>query len=178
MSEEQIGTTEAGESNAPRRGRPPRAPSPGVATSLSAPIAGAKPRRRLSEMKQQILPDTSGMDQNYTYRVVNEGKNGVGLKQLLDRGYEIVQSDQSLVTEEAGKAGSLTSQVQIVANGSSGEKGVLMRIRKDYHAEDQADKQRIVAQTETMTHLMSKDAQGTYAPKDETGQQVGIRIGR
>jgi hypothetical protein len=155
----------------------PKATPVGQATPLNAAKPGAKQRKRVSDMARQILPDTSKMDQNYVYRVVNEGMNGVGIQGLLDRGYEVVHSDQSLVTEEAGKAASLTSQVQIVANASSGEKGVLMRIHKDYHAEDQADKQRVVAQTETMMNLVSQDLKGAYAPKDEKGNQIAIKIG-
>ncbi len=173
MTEETIGTPEVKVDGR----RKPRDPV-GTATKLSDPKPGARPRKRVGDMARQILPDTSQMDQNYTYRVVNEGMNGVGIQGLLDRGYEIVQSDKSLVTEEAGKAASLTSQVQIVANSSSGEKGVLMRIRKDYFAEDQADKQRVVEKTEEMMHLLSKDLKGAYASKDENGDQVAIKIGR
>ncbi len=175
MEPEVIGTTT--EPEAVKRTRQKREPV-GTATPLTAAMPGAKPRKRVGEAARQILPDTRSLDQNYIYRVVNEGQNGVGIQGLLDRGYEIVNADGSLVTEEAGKAASLTSQVQIVANASSGEKGVLMRIHKDYHAEDQADKQRVVDKTETMMNLVSKDLKGQYAPKDENGQQVGIRIGR
>lgn len=177
MTEETIGTVPDTAARGP--GRPRREPAPvGQATSLSDAKPSAKTRKRVGEAARQILPDTSRMDKNYNYRVVNEGQNGVGIQGLLDRGYEIVQSDASLVTEEAGKAASLTSQVQIVANASSGEKGVLMRIRKDLHQEDQADKQRLVDKTEDMMNLMSKDSKGLYAPEDENGQQVGIKIGR
>lgn len=130
----------------PRKERTPV----GQPTKLSEPQAGAKRRTRLSELQQQILPDTSRLDPAYNYRVVNEGQNGNGIASLLDRGYEIVETSANLVTEEAGKATGLTSQVQIVANKSSGEKGVLMRIRKEYFAEDQADKQRIVDKAEEM----------------------------
>lgn len=175
MEPEVIGTNT--EPEAVKRTRQKREPV-GTATPLTAAMPGAKPRKRVGEAARQILPDTRNLDQNYVYRVVNEGQNGVGIQGLLDRGYEIVNADGSLVTEEAGKAASLTSQVQIVANASSGEKGVLMRIHKDYHAEDQADKQRVVDKTETMMNLVSKDLKGQYAPKDENGQQVGIRIGR
>jgi len=178
MTQEIIGNPEATEANRPM-GRPKREPTPvGMASPLTAAKPGAKQRKRVGEAARQILPDTRNMDQNYIYRVVNEGQNGVGIQGLLDRGYEIVNADGSLVTEEAGKAASLTTQVQIVANASSGEKGVLMRIHKDYHAEDQADKQRVVDKTETMMNLVSKDLKGQYAPRDENGQQVGIRIGR
>lgn len=178
MEQEIIGNPEATEAKRPM-GRPKREPTPaGTASPLTAAKPGAKQRKRVGEAARQILPDTRNMDQNYIYRVVNEGQNGVGIQGLLDRGYEIVNADGSLVTEEVGKATGLTSQVQIVANASSGEKGVLMRIHKDYHAEDQADKQRVVDKTETMMNLVSKDLKGQYAPKDENGQQVGIRIGR
>ncbi len=159
-------------------GRPKRESAPvGQATPLTAAKPGAKSRKRVSEMARQILPDTSRMDPSYVYRVVNEGQNGVGIKSLLDRGYEIVQSDASLVTEETGKATSLTSQVNLVVNSSSGEKGVLMRIHKDYHAEDQADKQRVVASTETLMNLVSQDLKGAYAPKDDKGNQIAIKVG-
>lgn len=178
MEQEIIGNPEAATEKRPM-GRPKREPAPvGTASPLTAAKPGAKQRKRVGEAARQILPDTRNLDQNYVYRVVNEGQNGVGIQGLLDRGYEIVNADGSLVTEEAGKAASLTTQVQIVANASSGEKGVLMRIHKDYHAEDQADKQRVVDKTETMMNLVSKDLKGQYAPKDENGQQVGIRIGR
>ena len=177
MTDETIGTTEATEKRPP--GRPRRDAAPvGTATPLSKPMAGAKPRKRISDSERAILPDTRGLDQNYRYYLANEGKNGVGIQGLLDRGYEIVQSDQSLVTEEAGKASGLSSQVQIVANESSGEKGVLLRIRKDYFSEDQADKQRVVDQTETKGRLISTDPKGQYAPRDSSGDQVGIRVGR
>ena len=174
MEPEIIGNTEPAARTRQRREAAPV----GTATPLTAAKPTAKPRKRVGEAARQILPDTRNLDQNYVYRVVNEGQNGVGIQGLLDRGYEIVNADGSLVTEEAGKAASLTSQVQIVANASSGEKGVLMRIHKDYFAEDQADKQRVVDKTETMMNLVSKDLKGAYAPKDENGQQVGIKIGR
>jgi len=179
MSEEIIGTVESTEPAARGPSRPRREAAPvGKATKLTDAKPGAKRRKRVGEAARQILPDTSGMDQAYRYRIVNEGQNGNGIQGPLDRGYEIVHADGSLVTEEAGKAAGLTSQVQIVANASSGEKGVLMRIHKDYFAEDQADKQRVVDTSEEMMNLMSKDSKGLYAPKDENGQQVGVKIGR
>lgn len=177
MNEQIDNNTETTEKRGP--GRPKRDATPvGAATRLSAPVGGAKARKRIGDNERAILPDTNGLDPNYRYYLANEGKNGTGIQGLLDRGYEIVQSDQSLVTEEAGKASGLSSQVQIVANESSGEKGVLLRIRKDYFSEDQADKQRVVDSTETKGRLISTDPKGQYAPKDESGEQVGIRIGR
>lgn len=169
MTEETIGTTEQSTPRGP--GRPRREATPvGTPTKLTEAPAGKKPRKRVGDAQRQILPDTSRLDQNYVYYVATDIKNNVNT--LLDRGYEIVQSDESLVTEEAGKASSLGLRAEITANSTTGDKGVLMRIHKDLYAEDQADKQRVVRKSEEA--LISKDLKGAYTPGGKEGHVTRI----
>lgn len=158
-------------------GRPRREAAPvGKATPLSDPIPGAKRRKRVNESARQILPDTSRLDPNYKYRAVTDIHNNI--QTLIDRGYEIVQSDSALVDEEAGKATGLNSQVQFIANPTTGgERGVLMRIPKELAEEDQADKQRLVDQAEERIYAEAKKVQGAYTPGSKDGP-VGPNIQR
>ena len=79
MEPEVIGTTEPAARTRQRREAAPV----GTATPLTAAKPTAKPRKRVGEAARQILPDTRNLDQNYVYRVVNEGQNGVGIQGLL-----------------------------------------------------------------------------------------------
>lgn len=148
----------------------------GEATSLSDAKHGAKRRRKFSELERDVMGFRGERDPSFQYRIVND--EGTRVADLLERGYEIVEDSETntLGDEEAGKAQSLGSQVRRVVNRSNGVQGVLMRIRKDYYAEDQADKQKLVDKSEE--GLLPKDTREHYAPTDETGQQIGIRIGK
>lgn len=177
MTDEIIGNPEEVQATPTRGpGRPRREAAPvGVASELTEAKPGAKRRKRVGENDRQILPDTSRLDQSYTYRLVTDIHNNVN--SLLDRGYEIVNSDRDLADKEAGKASSLSSQVSIIANPSYGDKGVLMRIPKDLYAEDQADKQRIVDKTEERIYKDLSNQKGLYNPADKNGP-VGPSIQR
>lgn len=168
--EEIIGTTEQPEKRAYRKRTPV-----GEATDIAQGKDGAKRRRKFSELDRDVMGFRGERDPAFVYRIIND--SGTRVSDMLERGYEIVQDagNNTLGGEEAGKAHSLGSQVRRVVNRSNGTEGVLMRIRKDYYAEDQADKQKIVEHSEK--GLLPKDLTDHYGGRDESGQQIGIRIG-
>jgi hypothetical protein len=170
MDGEQIGTQEDKAPVQRRRRQPVE-----QASEINAAPEGGRRRRRIADGGRDVLGFSGQRDPNFQYRIVNDSENRVN--EMLERGYEIVQDGgQTLGEGEVGKASTLGSQVRRVVNKSNGTQGVLMRIRKDWYAEDQADKARIVNQSEE--GLLPANRSEHYAPRDDGGEQIGIKIGR
>jgi len=90
----------------------------------------------------------SGGDPDFMYRVVND--TGDRIEQLKERGYEIVQDTKVTVgTRRINNPTKEGTPVQVSVGG--GMKGFVMRIRKDWYDEDQAEKQRLVDEQERAT---------------------------
>jgi hypothetical protein len=105
-------------------------------TRQSPSSASARPRRQPLSTRQRIA--VRNQDPEYVYRVVNDQDSRV--EELVDRGYEIVPQDKVIRggdkrVDDASALGS-TSSISL----GRGDRGVVMRIRRDWNAEDQAAK--------------------------------------
>jgi len=99
--------------------------------------ASARPRRQPVGTRNRFK--IANQEDGYVYRVVNDGNIG-RVDDLLERGYEIVPKDKvqregDRRVDDASSLGSATSY-----SLGRGDKGVVMRIRKDWNDEDQASK--------------------------------------
>ena len=83
-------------------------------------------------------------DPNFVYRVINDTDER--LAEAQEAGYEFVVSDAPLGDKRAAEGGKVDSRVsKPVGNGT---RGFLMRIPKEFYAEDQAAKMGKVVETE------------------------------
>ena len=80
----------------------------------------------------------------YKTRVVNDVEDRI--ERFKAAGYEIVKSDEMLGDRACGVSGSIGSEVSKPVG--AGRKGVLMKIREDWYAEDQAAKQARITEGE------------------------------
>lgn len=105
-------------------------------------------RTRRSPLSRRNVLTVSGKDPDFQYRVVNDTEDRV--TELMEIGYEPVQDNQVQVGDKrVGKASSEGTVKRVSVGG--GQKGVVMRIRKDWYEEDQRAKQDYVAETERAT---------------------------
>jgi hypothetical protein len=96
----------------------------------------------------------SGKDPDYVYRVVND--DGDRVAQMQERGYEIV-TDNNVTVGERRVANPTQEGSPVMASVGGGKKAYVMRIRKDWHGEDQAAKAAQVAQTEGAMQSSAKE---------------------
>lgn len=115
----------------------------GVAKSLSGRV------RRTPVGVRNVLT-VGGKDPNFEYRIVND--EGDRVEQFKAAGYDVVSaSDVTVGDRRINKASAEGSAAQVSVGG--GMKAVVMRIKKEWYAEDQAAKIENVAQTEAATKL-------------------------
>lgn len=105
-------------------------------TRQSPSSASARTRRQPLTVRNRV--SVKNQDPDFVYRVVNDQDNRV--EELAERGYEIVPQDKVIRqgdkrVDDASALGSVSS----ISLGR-GDRGVVMRIRKDWNAEDQAAK--------------------------------------
>lgn len=98
-----------------------------------------------------------GKDPAYEYRIVND--TGDRVEQFKAAGYEVVSAKDVTVGDRRVNAASAEGSAALVSVGG-GTKGVVMRINKDWYAEDQARKQEDIARTEASTKADALN--GTY----------------
>lgn len=95
-----------------------------------------RPRRKGNNTRNRLV--VKDKDPNYVYRVVNDAEGRV--EDLMERGYELVPDKKSSaggdLIDDPAKLGSVK---EISVGG--GLKGVVMRQRKDWYEEDQAEKE-------------------------------------
>lgn len=105
-------------------------------------------RVRRTPVGRRAVLSVEGQDPNYHYRVVNDTGNRID--RFLAAGYELVQGDSVKVGDSrVGKASPIGSTAEVEVGG--GKKAQVMRIRKEWHEEDQAAKQAHVDATEAAT---------------------------
>lgn len=93
--------------------------------------------RRTTVGTRQVL-SVEGKDPNYVYRVVND--TGSRIDTLMERGYELVDAaDVKVGDARVGRSTPTGTTAEVNVGG--GMKAQVMRIRKEYYDEDQADKQ-------------------------------------
>lgn len=123
-------------------------------TRQSPSSASARTRRQPLAVRNRI--SVRNQDPEYIYRVVNDQDNRV--EELVERGYEVVAQDKVVRggdkrVDDASALGSVSS----ISLGR-GDRGVVMRIRKDWNAEDQAAKAVRADQLETTMKQDGKQA--------------------
>jgi len=109
---------------------------------------------------QRDIMSVSGIDQeNYVYRWVND--QGVRIDQFKQAGYEPVEQDGNIMLGVASTQ-TLGSIVKVVVDRISGQEAILMRIRKEWHDEDQAAKAAELLRSEESMFRQLKEADGRY----------------
>jgi hypothetical protein len=105
-------------------------------------------------------------DKNYSYRVINDRDDRVS--RALAAGYEFVNGSSSeLGDARVAEGTNLDSRISKPVGG--GVTGYLMRIRKDFFEEDQAEKQRMVDKTEAaMKPKRGEDQYGSGLTTDRS----------
>lgn len=96
-------------------------------------------------------------DANYVYRVVNDVDDGDRVSRFEAAGYEVVKSKDISVGDRRVEAPSSEGSVARISVGG-GQKGVVMRVPRDWYEEDQIAKQREVDATEdSITNPSDRD---------------------
>lgn len=108
---------------------------------------------RISIDKQRNTLTFDNRDADYVYRVFNDVDNR--LKKAEIAGYEYVRDTEQLGDPTADSSTPLTSVVSKPVGG--GKTGVLMRIKKEWYAEDQREKQRNIDKVEASLHQKAKE---------------------
>ncbi len=108
-------------------------------------------RRTPINGSRRKIPVIKNPDPDYVYRYVYDSPNDNRIAEMLERDYEVADSNKTQVvqTKRVGDASALGSQVT-VPSGSN--KLVLMRIKKEYYDEDQKSKMDQVKETEGTMH--------------------------
>ena len=90
----------------------------------------------------------TGKDPSYEYRVINDSGDRVPM--FLEAGYELDSKDNVMVGDKrVGVASSVGSTNRISVG--QGVSGVVVKIKKEWYAEDQAKKQTKITETENST---------------------------
>lgn len=106
-------------------------------TRQTTSSASARPRRQPLNTRNRLK--LRNLEDGYSYRIVNEGIQG-RVSDLLDIGYEIVPQDK--VSREGDRRVDTASAMGSVSNIplGKGDTGVVMRIKDEWKAEDDAVK--------------------------------------
>jgi hypothetical protein len=122
------------------------------------PIAKS-PRGRVSRTRvgQRNILTVKNKDPNYEYRIVNDIGDRIAMFE--EAGYELVDAaDVQVGDKRVSKATPEGSKAQVAVGG--GNKGYVMRIRKEWYDEDQKAKQ---AHLDEVENTMKQEAlNGTY----------------
>ena len=105
----------------------------------------------------------AGKEPGYEYRIIND--SGDRVQEFLDAGYEIVDKDSVRVGDKRVNSSSSEGSVKQISVGQ-GQKGFVVRIRKEWYDEDQLKKQRQVNELERATKEKALD--GTYGKLEIT----------
>lgn len=122
------------------------------------PVAKMQPRparRRNISGPRDILTVKGNLDPDYVYRIVND--RGDRVAKFEDMGYEVVK-DNSLKIGDArvGRASDVGSPVTATVSETNGDKGILMRIPKEFYDEDFKAKMEYVDKTEESMYEEAK----------------------
>ena len=114
-------------------------------------------------VSQRNILTVKGKDPAYEYRVVNDVDDRIA--QFIEGGYELVNDSSTDVGDKRVSQGTSVGSKKIFSVGQ-GTKGYLMRIPKEWYAEDQARKQGVVNLQEAS--IKEKALDGTYGKLDIT----------
>lgn len=113
-------------------------------------------RRTPVSGKRNVLT-VEGKDPNYEYRFVNDNGDRVAI--MKEQGYEVV-TDSNIKVGDRRVANPTQEGSPVKASVGQGVNAYLMRIKKEWYAEDQAAKQSHIDEIET---AMKKEAkEGMY----------------
>lgn len=101
--------------------------------------------------------NVAGKDPNYEYRIIND--SGDRVQEFLDAGYELVGGDSVRVGDKRVNSASSEGSLAQISVGQ-GQKGYVVRIKKEWYHEDQMAKQKRVDDLEQATKAKALD--GTY----------------
>ena len=106
--------------------------------------AEGRPKGRIPVHYRNLLK-WEHQDPAYKYRFVNKVEDRV--ERFKEAGYEIVESDEVVADQRsAGDASPIGTQVE--KSVGSGDKAVLMRIKKEWYEDDQIEKQNKIDEIE------------------------------
>lgn len=105
----------------------------------------------------------AGKDANYVYRIIND--SGDRVQEFMEAGYELVKDDSVKVGDKRVNKTSSEGSVSQVSVGQ-GQKAFVVRIKKEWYDEDQAQKQLRVDELENSTKAKALD--GTYGKLEIT----------
>lgn len=117
-------------------------------------VPSGRPTR--TPVGQRNILTVKGKDPNFHYRIVNDLDDRVA--QFLEAGYELVEDTVEVGDKRVNAASALGSKKNISVG--QGTKAHVMRIKKEWYDEDEANKLRQVAEIERATKAKALD--GTY----------------
>ena len=138
--------------NKPRRGRPPKQVQAPTATEPVQNKRATQERQRrrkpgsINAMAgKRLTVDTSKLDPNYEYRWINDDPGRV-YQMTENDDWDIVENHE-IKTDAAGQ-GSEVSAIVGKTDSGEGKRAFLVRKLKEWHDEDQAEKQKQVEETD------------------------------
>lgn len=117
-------------------------------------VPSGRPTR--TPVGQRNILTVKGKDPNFHYRIVNDLDDRIA--QFLEAGYELVEDTVEVGDKRVNAASALGSKKNISVG--QGTKAHVMRIKKEWYDEDEANKLRQVAEIERATKAKALD--GTY----------------
>ncbi len=129
---------------------------------LTPKAPAARPKRTSTTVRNRLT--VANKDPNFVYRVVNDRDDRVEI--LKEIGYEVCTRDEVAVGDKRVDLGKSIGSAATLALGG-GDKGVVMKIPREWYEADQAAKQAQVNGSEqTMKDEARKD--GNYGKLDIT----------
>jgi hypothetical protein len=119
-------------------------------------------RKRRAQLNGRNVLTVEGKEDGYVYRVVND--EGGRVERLKEIGYEVVLDREVRIGDRRVATPTAEGSAATVHVGS-GLKGVVMRQRKEYYDEDQAEKLRYVNETEASMRKQARE-QADYGKLD------------
>lgn len=139
-----------------------------ITSTESAPETAVPVRRRKKKGDHQVGPlFIANQDPDFIYRFVTDrSENGAKIMKMLNKDYEFVTKSEGLEISDSYcyQAGQLGSIYRVAAEGHTDKFLYLMKIRKDWYEEDQAEKEAAV----------DKQERGLFNPDKKDGQ-FGLR---
>ena len=121
---------------------------------MSRTTAAVGTRVKRTPVGTRNILSVNGKEDGYVYRIVNDA--GDRVQQFLDGGYELVDAADVRVGDKRVNNASPEGTKAQVSVGK-GEKAFVMRIKKEFHVEDQAAK---AAEIDRLEQTMKQKASG------------------
>jgi len=129
----------------------------------AAKLEAKRPERKRVNGVRNVL-NVSGKDPAFHYRVVND--IGDRVASLTEQGYEVV-TDPKIKIGERRVVNPTQEGSVVTASVGGGVKAVLMKIKNDWHNEDQEDKAKRTAETELS--MKRQASEGMYGKIEING---------